>query len=95
MLDAWVNAHREVAFVPVTLDVNINDAIAFLKAKRISMPALQANSEEVSRLGVRGLPATVIIGTDGEVLKLLPGTLQWDDEDAIGAFLSPLDVDGS
>jgi len=90
-LEAWVSAHPEVNFVPVTLDVNINDAIAFLKSKGIDFPVLQGSSKEVSGLGVRGLPATVVIGAGGEVLRLEAGVIHWDDEAATGKILDALD----
>jgi len=89
-LETWVDEHPEVDFLPITLDVNINDAIAFLKSKKIDFPALQGSAEEISRLGVRGLPATVIIGAGGEVLRLKAGVLDWDDEAATGEVLEAL-----
>ncbi len=86
-LQAWSRAHADVKVIVVTLDRNIADAIAFLESREIGFPALQGDMMSAQRLGVRGLPATLVIGPDGTIRKTRIGAVQWDDEAESGSIL--------
>lgn len=86
-LQAWVKANPDVNVIPVTLDNNINDAVAFLEAKGLSLPALQASTAEATRLGVRGLPTTVVINADGTIVSRKTGAVEWGDAEAVAPLM--------
>lgn len=86
-LQAWARANPDVTLIPVTLDNNINDAVAFLESKEIDFPALQASTADATRFGIRGLPTTVVIGADGKVRKSKIGAMHWDRAEDVKPLL--------
>jgi len=89
-LEAWSKEHGDVELVVVTLDRNINDAVAFLESKEIDFPALQGDMMRAQQLGVRGLPTTLVIGADSTIRKARTGAVKWDSAEDGGAILAAL-----
>lgn len=79
-MDAWVKAHPNVHVVMISLDNDQEDAQSFYTDKRIQAPLNMGAMRKTSRLGVRGLPTTVIIDGHGEVSQRYMGELDWADE---------------
>ncbi|MDX8402812.1 MAG: TlpA disulfide reductase family protein [Mariprofundaceae bacterium] len=86
-LEAWSEAHKDVELIVVTLDRNIADAAAFLESKDIGFPALQGDMMRAQKLGVRGLPTTLVIGPDSTVRKTRIGSVHWSNEVESGLIL--------
>ncbi len=89
-LSSWVKAHPEVALVAVSLDEDMDDIKKFLETNHISFPALQGDKNDVIGLGIRGLPATLIIDAKGELLRQRIGAVAWSDPTASADFLQHL-----
>lgn len=86
-LQAWIKANPDITFIPVTLDNDIDDAVAFLEAGGLSLPALRASTAEATRFGVRGLPTTVVINGDGTVVSRKTGAVAWEDTEAVAPLM--------
>lgn len=87
-LATWRNEHQDVNVVTISLDRNMSTVADFLMEERVDIPALIARSSEAMRFGVRGLPATVIVGPDGKVRKLYNGPVPWNEEAFTEQFLA-------
>jgi len=77
---AWLNRHPEITTVPVSLDSSLADASAFITIKKITMPTLLSDSSQAGKLGVRGLPTTLIIAADGSITQRYLGPRNWNDQ---------------
>ncbi|MFQ5335694.1 MAG: TlpA family protein disulfide reductase [Flavobacteriales bacterium] len=91
-LEAWSKANSDVEMIIVSLDRDIADVAAFLKSKELSFPALKGDMVKAQRLGVRGLPTTLVIGSDSTVRKMHIGAVHWEkksDGDSILQALKP------
>jgi len=88
-LEAWSKANRDVKLIVITLDRNIDDAVAFLESKGIGFTALQGDMGSAQRLGVRGLPTTLVIGADSSIMKTRTGAVNWSGEEG-DSFLTLL-----
>jgi len=80
VLDAWSKKHGDVLLLPISLDSNMADVQSYLKAQKISLPANLGNMQGSARLGVRGLPATLVIGADGSIKASRIGAQPWHDK---------------
>ncbi|MDX8384797.1 MAG: TlpA disulfide reductase family protein [Ghiorsea sp.] len=76
----WVKQHPDVHVVMVSLDRDREDAQAFFRQHDIKVPLNVGNMRDAFALGVRGLPATLIIGAEGEIKKRRVGDIEWDDK---------------
>lgn len=92
-MDAWSREHPDVKMIIVSLDNNIADAQAFLESKAISFPALKGDMGKAQRLGVRGLPTTLVIGADSSIKKTRVGSMNWADQAASDGILQALRSD--
>lgn len=92
-LQAWSNEHSDVKLIVVTLDRDIADAAAFLESKHLTFPALKGNMGAAQRLGVRGLPTTIVIGPDSDIRKTHIGAVDWNSENDGGAILKAFKSD--
>jgi len=93
-MEAWSKANSDVEMIIVSLDSDISDAAAFLKSKGLMFPALKGDMVKAGRLGVRGLPTTLVIGADSSILKTRIGALHWEDKADSDAILQALKSDG-
>lgn len=75
----WLNQHPDTQVIPVSVDSSLDDAAAFIKARGLTMPALLTYSEQTSKLGIRGLPTTLIIDADGNIIQRHLGPRDWHD----------------
>ena len=92
-LQSWSKAHEDVELVVITLDRNIEDAVSFLESKNISFPALKGDMGSAQRLGVRGLPTTIVFGPDSDVRKTRIGAVDWSSDEDGGAILKAFKSD--
>lgn len=92
-MEAWSKAHSDVEMVVVSLDRNIADAALFLESKGLGFPALKGDSVKAQRLGVRGLPTTLLIGSDSSILKMRIGAVQWGEKSDSDSILQVLESD--
>ena len=77
-------ASSGVAVIGVTLDDDLNLAREFVRSRQLSFATY---SEETARplrtaLGVRALPHTLIVRSDGTVAEALAGARDWDSPSA-------------
>jgi len=90
----WSRQHTDVKLVVITLDRNIADAEAFLNEAGMPFPPLQGKMSESQKLGVRGLPTTVVIGAGGDIVKTRVGAVNWSRSDDGGAILAAVQAGG-
>ena len=76
----WVKQHPDVQVVVVSLDRERKDAQDFLAQHKILLPLNVGNMSDSFALGVRGLPATLILGADGEIKKRRVGDIEGGDK---------------
>ncbi|MES0371016.1 MAG: TlpA disulfide reductase family protein [Mariprofundaceae bacterium] len=92
-MEAWSREHPDVKMIIVSLDNNIANAQAFLDSKGIAFPALKGDMGRAQRLGVRGLPTTLVIGSESDIIKTRVGSLNWADQAASDEILQALKSD--
>ena len=73
----WLKAHPQVKVLPVSLDNDLETAHAFLQQNHIALPALLTDNAQSARMGVRGLPTTILIDPRGEVVTSRIGMQDW------------------
>ncbi|MDX8414153.1 MAG: TlpA disulfide reductase family protein [Mariprofundales bacterium] len=78
-LNAWKQQHPDAQLIVVSLDGNQADALLFLRQNHISFPAWITDSQQAMRMGVRGLPATILIDGDGNIQQRMIGARDWTD----------------
>ncbi len=79
-MHAWMKAHSDVNVVVISLDSDQADAAAFYAEKDLHSPLNMGDMREASKLGIRGLPTTIILDAAGEVVQRHMGDLNWADE---------------
>jgi len=77
---AWLKEHPSVKVLPVSLDNDLETAKAFLQQHHIALPALLTDSSQSGRMGVRGLPTTILIDQHGKVLTGRIGMQDWQQK---------------
>ncbi|MDX8408939.1 MAG: TlpA disulfide reductase family protein [Mariprofundales bacterium] len=80
-LDAWKQAHPKARLVVVSLDDSMAEATQFLRRNHLSLPAWTTDSMQAMRLGVRGLPTTMLVDSNGEIQQRMVGARDWEDHD--------------
>jgi len=78
-MSAWLKEHPQVKVLPVSLDNNLQTAQDFLQKNHIALPALLTDSSQSGRMGVRGLPTTILIDQHGKVLTSRIGMQNWQN----------------
>jgi len=74
---AWLKEHPQVKVLPVSLDNDLETAQAFLQKNHIALPALLTDNSQSGRMGVRGLPTTILIDQHGKVITGRIGMQDW------------------
>ncbi|MDQ7003068.1 MAG: TlpA disulfide reductase family protein [Ghiorsea sp.] len=78
----WMKQHPVVRVVMVYLDRDSQNAQDFLAQNNIQVPRNVGNMRDAFALGVRGLPATLIIGAKGEINKRHIGDIEWGNKES-------------
>jgi len=76
-MSAWLKEHPQVKVLPVSLDNNLETAKNFLQQNHIALPALLTDNSQSGRMGVRGLPTTILIDQHGKVITGRVGMQDW------------------
>lgn len=79
-LSAWLQAHPEVPFVPVSVDESKQAAEDFLKHQGNPLELFLTDAREAAALGIRALPATLVFDGNGEVKRRLFGIQAWSGQ---------------
>jgi len=79
-MSAWLKEHPEVKVLPVSLDNDLETAQVFLQQHHINLPALLTDSSQSGRMGVRGLPTTILIDEHGKVIAGRIGMQNWQQK---------------
>lgn len=90
LLQAWSRQHPEVQLIPVSLDRSIADAHAYLQAEGIAFPVLHGETIQASRIGIRGLPTTLVIAPDGSIRRMELGPRPWSNQHFSDSILNEL-----
>jgi len=78
----WIGQHPDVNVVMVSLDRDREDAQAFFSQHGITLPLNMGEMRDAFSLGVRGLPATLILDAKGDIVKRRIGDILWDDKES-------------
>lgn len=78
-MSAWLKEHPNVKVLAVSLDHNLETAKSFLQQNHIALPALLTDNSQSGRMGVRGLPTTILIDQHGEVITGRIGMQDWKE----------------
>lgn len=74
----------QLVLLTVTTDVQRQGIAQFLSHAGVTLPVLFDEDREVSRsFLVRGLPTTILIGPDGQLLGRAVGPRAWDSPEAV------------
>jgi len=87
-LAVWRAQHPETSFAAISLDQNISDARNYLNQQHLPFPVLVGKMNGAMRLGVRGLPTTIVIGEDGTIRQRLLGAQPWKNDEFSREILS-------
>ncbi len=89
-MTAWLEKHPEVKILPVSLDRTLEDAQTFLNEQHIPLRALLTNSSQAARMGVRGLPTSILVRADGTIQGAYVGQQDWQyqpwQDEVLGLF---------
>ncbi len=83
------NKFREQPFLVLTINVDESEPLVrqFMTTTRLDLPVLMDPGKMVTRRwGVRGLPATHIVGLDGRLRYRLVGDLDWSSDAVVGVI---------
>lgn len=86
----WLKMHPEVTIVPVSMDTSPEAARKFLDSQEIDFPVLLTGSREAMKMGVRGLPTTVVVDASGQIVASFVGGRDWSDEEFSNEILASL-----
>ncbi|MBF0281929.1 MAG: TlpA family protein disulfide reductase [Zetaproteobacteria bacterium] len=91
-MHAWMTQHPTLQSAIISLDQDSIDAESFLADAAISQPLLFTEPQQVAKLGLRGLPSTIIIDAKGEVIFKKTGTIDWQDNETSQHILQLLGI---
>jgi hypothetical protein len=89
-LDAWQRLSTTLApdqFVALTLDP-VAETQAWLAANGHSWPVVRLPRSDLRTLGLSGVPTTLVLSTEGEVLFAQNGMLREDDVASVRPFVT-------
>ncbi len=81
MLARFMRRHPDAVVLPISLDVNPQDAIRFARATGARVPMLFAPASVAYAFGVRAIPATIILDREGRMLYAVAGEAPWGAPD--------------
>jgi thiol-disulfide isomerase/thioredoxin len=74
---------KGMAFVCASTDDDPETVRAFLRARRLKIPALWADGPPPRVFRREGIPATFVISADGKVVLEQVGSARWDDPEVV------------
>lgn len=83
----------DTVLIPVSIDENAEKGMSFYKGSGASAAAYHGSWKDAESFGISGIPATVVIDTNGKVAFLAEGALEWN-ENGVGAVLQALTREG-
>ncbi len=87
-LAAWLDAHPEARLLAVSLDADEDAAKSFLKEHGIALAPRFTDAGEATAMGVRGLPATLLVDATGRIVARFSGPQNWRDGDFTARLLA-------
>lgn len=94
LMETLYQAYKDRGFIVLGISLDQLDAeavSAFVKEKKLTFPvALDQRGEVAREFGIRGLPATVLIGPDGHVRGVTYGPKEWAGTEARALIASLL-----
>jgi len=78
-LSRWKAKHTDARLIVVSLDESQSDALLFLQQNHLIFPAWITDSQQAMRMGVRGLPTTMLIDSEGNIQQRMLGARDWSD----------------
>lgn len=75
----WSQQHPEITFIPVSLDGKFDKAVRYIQDKNLKMSALHGDQSMSIKLGVYGLPASLLIDAEGNILRKETGAKPWSN----------------
>jgi thiol-disulfide isomerase/thioredoxin len=87
-IDAWKKARPKARLIVLSLDNSSMDALTFLRRNHLTLPAWTGNSLQAMRLGVRGLPSTILIDANGKVQQRMTGAMDWSNSDVSNLMMA-------
>ncbi len=79
-LSSWIHEHPDIPIIAVSLDRSPAAAMALMQRQEHPLPVLMTDSREATRMGVRGLPTTMIIDASGQPQQTYIGAQNWQNE---------------
>lgn len=74
---AWLKKHPQVKLLAVSVDHDLRTALSFLQDKEISLTTVLTDQTESSRMAVRGLPTTLLINANHDIISSHIGMQNW------------------
>ncbi len=86
---AWQKLQgKDVNMLAVNLGDSVNTINNFMQQVPIEFPVLvSSNPSDLAAWGVRGLPTTLIVNTEGRIIRELVGITEWDADEMIQQIL--------
>lgn len=86
LMENLYKAYKDRGFVVLAISLDQGDPArvqAFVTDKKLTYPvALDSQMDAAKKFGVRGLPATLLVGTDGLIKGVTYGPKEWDGKEA-------------
>lgn len=76
---AWLRRHPKVNVLPISVDHDMDAAAMFLHTQGIDWPVLLTNQQQAVYLGIRGLPTTILVNAEGQILDRRMGMQDWQN----------------
>jgi peroxiredoxin len=94
LMETLYQAYKDRGFVILAISLDQGDAErvrAFVRDRKLTYRVALDPSHEVARsFGVRGLPATLLVGRDGNIKGVTYGPKEWDGKEARSLIASLL-----
>lgn len=90
-MTAWLHAHPDVPFLPVSVDESAQDARDFMQHINSPLPLLLSESREAAALGIRVLPSTLVFDGNGEVKRRMFGSQMWQEKSFSDSLLKDIE----
>jgi len=79
MLD-WKRANPDIEIIPLSMDQRMAQAQYFINRFDLEMPPLLVDKEDHDALSIPGLPYTLLITEEGNLVGRVIGIADWEDD---------------